>query len=104
MSFRPLLDDIVNEEKSLLLGKGEVTEYCELYIEIYPHYKIQAISLVCNVAKLEIFQGPLKEYLETIYGIIVDEAEEHFKTFRYDIEVEKSGITNLTVKVNKYIF
>ncbi|KAM7359592.1 uncharacterized protein ACRADG_000261 isoform 2-T2 [Cochliomyia hominivorax] len=78
--------------------KGDSSDFCELYLEIFPHYKIQAVSFVCNVMKVEIFQGPIKEYLETIYGTIAEESDEQFKSYRYDIEVEKSGITHLTIR------
>lgn len=57
------------------------------------------MSFVCNVAKVEIFHGPIKEYLLTVYGVIVDESDDQFKNFRYDIEVEKSGVTDLTLRV-----
>ncbi|XP_065354254.1 uncharacterized protein LOC135948747 isoform X1 [Calliphora vicina] len=96
--LRPQLDELVDEEKSVLLSKGHSSEYCELYLEILHHYKIQAVSFVCNVAKVEIFQGPIKEYLETIYGVTVDESDEQFKSYRYDLEVEKSGVTDLTLR------
>lgn len=89
----------MDENKAILLNRGESLDHCELYLEIYPHYKIQAVSLVSNVSKVEIFQGPLKEYLETTYGTVVEESEDDFKTYRYDIEVEKSGITHLTLRV-----
>ncbi|XP_065354255.1 uncharacterized protein LOC135948747 isoform X2 [Calliphora vicina] len=74
--LRPQLDELVDEEKSVLLSKGHSSEY----------------------SKVEIFQGPIKEYLETIYGVTVDESDEQFKSYRYDLEVEKSGVTDLTLR------
>lgn len=104
---RPTLDELVDQDKAILLSKGESADNCELHLCLYPHYKIQAFSLVCNANKFEIFQGHMKEYLETIYGTIVDDCEdEQFKTYRYDVEVEKSGITELfiKVKIQRFIF
>ncbi|TMW51626.1 hypothetical protein DOY81_003276 [Sarcophaga bullata] len=95
---RPDLNEIVDEEKSLLLTKADSSENCELFIELYSEYKIQSVSLVCNVSKIEIFFGPIKEYLQTVHGVITDDSDDQFKSYRYDIEVERSGITNLVLK------
>ncbi|KAI8123297.1 hypothetical protein FF38_11734 [Lucilia cuprina] len=94
----PSLDVLVDEEKSILLNKGDSSENCELDVEIFPHYKIQAASFVCNVPKVEVFLNPVKEYLETIYGVVVDDSDDQFKSYRYDVQVEKSGVTYLTLK------
>lgn len=93
------MNEIVDEEKSLLLTKADSSENCEVCVELYSEYKIQSVSLACDVPKIEIFFGPIKEYLETVYGVITDDSDDQFKSYRYDINVERSGITNLVLKV-----
>ncbi|XP_061402281.1 uncharacterized protein LOC133338111 [Musca vetustissima] len=99
---RPTNDDLVDQDRAVLLNKtSDDSEYCELDIQVYPEYKIQAFSIVCSVDKIEIFQGLAKEYFETIYGeILMDEdyMDDQLKTYRFDVELQKSGITRLTIK------
>lgn len=86
----------------MLTKSDDDSEYCELDIQLYPEYKIQAFCMVCSVDKIEIFQGLSKEYLETIYGerlMEEDYLDDQLKTYRYDVELQKSGITRLTIKV-----
>lgn len=100
---RPTNEELVDQEKAVLLTKSDDdSEYCELDIQLYPEYKIQAFCMVCSVDKIEIFQGLSKEYLETIYGerlMEEDYLDDQLKTYRYDVELQKSGITRLTIKV-----
>lgn len=57
--------------------------------------------------KIEIFQGPLKEYKETAYGLLINEADDEAESHnnlelhccRYDVEVDKSGVTEITIRV-----
>lgn len=97
------MNEIVDEERSILLSKFDSSENCELLIHIFSQYKIQSVSLVCNVSKIEIFFGPIREYLKTVHGDIADKSDDQFKSYRYDIEVERSGITDLILKVISYI-
>lgn len=91
----------------LLSRPSESEKVCELQLKVFPRYKIESISLICSVPKLEIFVGNLKEYLETIYGILLDDNDDNNgagepeipKSYRYDIEVEKSGVVELYLKV-----
>lgn len=102
--IRPPSDEIISDENAVLLQKGESNEACELLVRLKrPFYKIDSLSLVCTAPKLELFLGPLKEYAETLYGEIADDeddngANEAF-SYRYDIEVQKSGITELILKL-----
>ncbi|XP_073839191.1 uncharacterized protein [Musca autumnalis] len=99
---RPTNDELIDQNKAVLLNKSsDNSEYCELDVQLYPEYKIQAFSLVCSIDKIEIFQGLAKEYFETVYGEILmddDYADDELKIYRYDVELQKSGITRLTFK------
>ena len=66
---------------------------------------------------MEIFLGPLKEYMETLYGELLadkDSQDEEMlaaggdttdsvmpSSYRYDIEIEKSGVVELNLKVSR---
>uniref|UniRef100_A0A1B0AGQ1 Uncharacterized protein n=1 Tax=Glossina pallidipes TaxID=7398 RepID=A0A1B0AGQ1_GLOPL len=105
--IKPPLDELLDEKRAILLSNPKLEEQkCELCAQLFPHYKIQAFNMVCNVPKIEIFQGPLKEYKETAYGLLIneadDEAESHnnleLHCYRYDVEVDKSGVTEITIR------
>uniref|UniRef100_A0A1I8Q7T6 Uncharacterized protein n=1 Tax=Stomoxys calcitrans TaxID=35570 RepID=A0A1I8Q7T6_STOCA len=100
--LRPTLNELLNQDKAILLKKGDCTECFEIHIQLIPEYKIQAISFISNITKVEIFQGKMEEYLKTLYGTLEKEdddiVDEDFKTYRYDLEVEKSGITDVAIK------
>lgn len=103
--YRPSLDQIIKNENAVLLKKGEYKDACDLLVRLKrPFYKIDSLSLVCTAPKLELFLGPLKEYAETLYGEIADDEDDNdggeVFSYRYDIEVQKSGITELLLKVN----
>lgn len=105
ISFRPNLDEIIRDENAVLLKKGESNDACDLLVRLKrPFYKIDSLSLVCTAPKLEFFLGPLNEYAETLYGEIADDDDDNdggeVFSYRYDIEVQKSGITELILKVN----
>uniref|UniRef100_A0A1A9WTQ6 Uncharacterized protein n=1 Tax=Glossina brevipalpis TaxID=37001 RepID=A0A1A9WTQ6_9MUSC len=105
--IKPPLDELLDENRAILLSNPKLEEEkCELCVELFPHYKIQAFNMVCNVPKIEIFQGPLKEYMETVYGFLINEEDEEPDThhnlelqcYRYDIEVDKSGVTEIAIR------
>uniref|UniRef100_A0A1A9V931 Uncharacterized protein n=1 Tax=Glossina austeni TaxID=7395 RepID=A0A1A9V931_GLOAU len=105
--IKPPLDELLDENRAILLSNTKLEEEkCELCAQLFPHYKIQAFNMVCNVPKIEIFQGPLKEYKETAYGLLInetdDEAVSHnnleLHCYRYDVEVDKSGVTEITIR------
>ncbi|XP_075154188.1 uncharacterized protein LOC142227553 [Haematobia irritans] len=87
------LEEIVSADKAILLDKGDKGECLEIVIDVFPEYKIQAFSFVSNVNKVEIFQGKLKEYLKTEFGL-----PEEDDVYRYDLELEKSGVTDVAIK------
>uniref|UniRef100_A0A1B0G974 Uncharacterized protein n=1 Tax=Glossina morsitans morsitans TaxID=37546 RepID=A0A1B0G974_GLOMM len=105
--IKPPLDELLDENRAILLSNPKLEEEkCELCAQLFPHYKIQAFNLVCNVPKIEIFQGPLKEYKETAYGLLINEADDEAESHnnlelhccRYDVEVDKSGVTEITIR------
>lgn len=102
--IRPNLDEIIRDENAVLLKKGESNDACDLLVRLKrPFYKIDSLSLVCTAPKLEFFLGPLNEYAETLYGEIADDDDDNdggeVFSYRYDIEVQKSGITELILKL-----
>ncbi|XP_018791395.1 PREDICTED: uncharacterized protein LOC108970451 [Bactrocera latifrons] len=102
--IRPSLDEIIRDENAVLLKKGESNDACELLVCLKrPFYKIDSLSLVCTTPKLELFLGPLKEYAETLYGETADDEDDNDDgevfSYRYDIEVQKSGITEVLLKL-----
>lgn len=99
---RPDLDDVVNEERAVLYTNNDSTPIpCELQFGISPGSKIAAITLVCSAPKLELFVGPTQEYLETIYGTAIeeDEADVPIRPYRYDVEIDRSGISDINLKL-----
>ncbi|CAD6993574.1 unnamed protein product [Ceratitis capitata] len=98
---RPSLDDIIAEENAVLFAKEGSDEPCEVQICLKtPIYKIDSISMVCTAPKLELFTGPLKEYTETLYGEVAeDDDNDKVFSYRFDIVVEKSGITEAALKL-----
>lgn len=76
--------EIIHEAKSALLVRPQEmlsTDFnknrnCEFSLEMLDTFKLRAINLICNVNKLEIFEGPLKSYRETIYGMVIEKDQE----------------------------
>lgn len=101
-SKRPDLNDVVNDERAVLFTNNDSTPTpCELQFHISPAFKIAAITLVCSAAKLEVFVGITQEYLETIYGISIeeDEGDVPIRPYRYDVEIDRSGISDINLKL-----
>ncbi|KAH8419049.1 hypothetical protein KR222_001838 [Zaprionus bogoriensis] len=99
---KPDLDDVVNEERAVLLANHDSTPApCELQFRVSPGFKIAALTLVCSAPKLELFVGPTQEYLETIYGISVeqDDGDVPIRPYRYDAEIDRSGISEINLKL-----
>lgn len=99
---RPDLDDVVNEERAVLYTNNDSTPIpCELQFAISPGSKIAALTLVCSAPKLELFVGPSQEYLETIYGTAIeeDEGDVPIRPYRYDVEIDRSGISDINLKL-----
>ncbi|KAH8284040.1 hypothetical protein KR054_008081 [Drosophila jambulina] len=98
---KPDLDDVINEERAVLFASSESPPPpCELRFQIASRYKIAALTLVCSAPKVELFIGPSQEYFETIYGICLEEdAEEPLRTYRYDMEIDRSGINDISLKL-----
>lgn len=102
LSQRPDLDDVVNEERAVLYTNNDSTPIpCELQFGISPGLKIAAITLVCSAPKLELFVGPTQEYLETIYGTAIEEDDGAvpIRPYRYDVEIDRSGISDINLKL-----
>ncbi|KAH8306317.1 hypothetical protein KR018_007416 [Drosophila ironensis] len=99
---KPHLDDVVNEERAALFASKETPPPpCELRFQINARYKIAALTLVCSAPKVELFIGPLQEYLETIYGECVEDEDEEVpvRPYRYDLEIDRSGIAQINLKL-----
>ncbi|KAH8382005.1 hypothetical protein KR009_001314 [Drosophila setifemur] len=99
---KPDLDDVVNEDRAVLFTNGDdPPPACELRFQITPRFKIGAITLVCSAPKVELFIGTSQEYLETIYGICIEDedAEVPVRPYRYDMEIDRSGIADINLKM-----
>ncbi|EDV90741.1 uncharacterized protein LOC6569860 [Drosophila grimshawi] len=99
---KPDLDDVISEERAVLLSNNDCpTIPCEMQFQIAPSFKIAALTLVCSAPKVEIFVGPSQEYLETVYGIPVeeDDGDVPIKPYRYDVEIDRSGIAEINLKL-----
>ncbi|KAH8258228.1 hypothetical protein KR038_008063 [Drosophila bunnanda] len=99
---KPDLDDVINEERAVLFASSESPPPpCELRFQIGTRYKIAALTLICSAPKVELFIGPSQEYFETIYGICVeeDDAEVPVRPYRYDMEIDRSGINDINLKL-----
>ncbi|XP_060645203.1 uncharacterized protein LOC132783910 [Drosophila nasuta] len=101
---KPALDDVVNEDRAVLFANNESAPIpCELHFEISPRFKIAALTLVCSAPKVELFVGTNQEYLETIYGVAIEEDEGEgdvpIRPYRYDVEIDRSGIANINLKL-----
>lgn len=99
---RPELNDVVNEERAVLFTNNDLTPIpCELQFKISTGFKIAAITLVCSAPKLEVFVGLTQEYLETIYGIAIeeDEGDVPIRPYRYDVVIDRSGISDINLKL-----
>ncbi|KAH8359897.1 hypothetical protein KR093_009347 [Drosophila rubida] len=99
---KPALDDVVNEQRAVLFSNNESASVpCELHFEISPRFKIAALTLVCSAPKVEVFVGTTQEYLETIYGEALeeDESDVPIRPYRYDVEIDRSGIANINLKL-----
>ncbi|EDW24028.1 GL23602 [Drosophila persimilis] len=99
---KPDLDDVVNENLAVLFSNNDVPPPpCELHFEIVPRFKIAALTLVCSAPKVELFLGPLQEYYETIYGICLEEDDDEvpIRPYRYDMEIDRSGIAVINLKL-----
>ncbi|KAH8232426.1 hypothetical protein KR032_006144 [Drosophila birchii] len=99
---KPDLDDVINEERAVLFASSDhPPPPCELRFQIASRYKIAALTLICSAPKVELFIGPSQEYFETIYGIGVEEedAEVPVRPYRYDMEIDRSGINDINLKL-----
>ncbi|XP_023163511.1 uncharacterized protein LOC111594450 [Drosophila hydei] len=99
---KPDLDDVIDEERAVLFSNNDCpTIPCELQFQISPKFKIAAITLVCSAPKVELFVGPTQEYLETIYGTSIEEQEADIpiRPYRYDVEIDRSGISEINLKL-----
>lgn len=82
------MSEIIHEAKSALLTRPQdsmSTDFsksrnCEFSLEMLDTFKLRAINLICNVNKLEIFEGPLKSYRETIYGMEIEKNDSEEET------------------------
>ncbi|XP_016982719.1 uncharacterized protein LOC108047143 [Drosophila rhopaloa] len=99
---KPDLDDVINEERAVLLANTEnPPPPCELRFQIPTRFKIAALTLICSAPKVELFIGPSQEYCETIYGLSVEEEDEEIpvRPYRYDMEIDRSGINDINLKM-----
>ncbi|KAH8332496.1 hypothetical protein KR074_004295 [Drosophila pseudoananassae] len=99
---KPELDDVINEERAVLFASSEnPPPPCELRFQIHARFKIAALTLVCSAPKLELFIGPSQEYLQTVYGVCVEDedADVPVRPYRYDMEIDRSGIALLNLKM-----
>lgn len=99
---KPDLDDVVNEERAVLFSNNDSPAIpCELQFQISPRFKIAALTLVCSAPKVELFLGPTQEYLETIYGIALeeDDGDVPIRPYRYDVEIDRCGIADINLKL-----
>ncbi|XP_037949116.1 uncharacterized protein LOC119680396 [Teleopsis dalmanni] len=104
---KPKLDDILCADRAILLGRPNSSRSetaCELQLLVSPPYKVEAFTVLCSVPKIELFIGEQKEYAETVYGTIMEEDEDEadiagsLVSYRYDVEIEKSGVVEVTLK------
>ncbi|XP_034488177.1 uncharacterized protein LOC117792233 [Drosophila innubila] len=99
---KPDLDDAIKEERAVLFSDIDSPGIpCELQFKISPRFKIAALTIVCSAPKLELFLGPAQEYFETIYGILIDEdgGDVLIQPYRYDVEIDRSGIADIDLKL-----
>ncbi|XP_053945172.1 uncharacterized protein LOC128854794 [Anastrepha ludens] len=99
--IKPELEEIIGKQNAILLKKTPNSDPCELHIRLPSSiYKIESVTTVCTASKLELFLGPLKEYTETLYGEPADDDDNgEVFSYRYDIEVQKSGVTECSFKL-----
>ncbi|XP_017483702.1 PREDICTED: uncharacterized protein LOC108372503 [Rhagoletis zephyria] len=99
--IKPELEQVIGKQNAVLLKRDDTNNPCEIHLQLkVPIYKIESITTVCTAPKLELFLGPLKEYTETLYGETAEDDENgDVFSYRYDIEVQKSGITECTLKL-----
>lgn len=94
---RPDLDELLFADRAILLSRADSTEAnCEFTIRVFPKYKIDSLSIVCSSPKIEIFCKEQCEYVETIYGEILNDGNENF---RYDFQILKSGVRHIMLKM-----
>lgn len=96
------MDDVIDEERAVLFSNNDCPSIpCELQFQISPNFKIAAITLVCSAPKVEVFVGPTQEYLETVYGTSIEEQEADIpiRPYRYDVEIDRSGIAEINLKL-----
>ncbi|XP_055847311.1 uncharacterized protein LOC129913013 [Episyrphus balteatus] len=103
--IKPNLDDIISADRAILLSSGTNSNQptCEITIRVFPKFKIESLTIVCTSPKIEFFSGIQSEYVETVYGEhLQDEGgdcNEDIEGYRYDVEIQKSGVTNLMIKL-----
>lgn len=101
---KPCLEEVISTDRAILLNSGTTSNQptCELNIQVFPKFKIDSITLVCSSPKTEIFSGIQSEYVETVYGEHLEDeidTDGGIKSYRYDVEIQKSGVTNLMLKL-----
>ncbi|XP_068155733.1 uncharacterized protein [Drosophila tropicalis] len=99
---KPDIDEVVGEDRAVLFS-NDVTKptACELNFSISPRFKISVLTIVCSVPKVELFLGPSQEYYETIYGTSIeeDDSDVAIQPYRYDVEIDRSGICDINLKL-----
>ncbi|EDW81130.1 uncharacterized protein Dwil_GK11186 [Drosophila willistoni] len=99
---KPDIDDVVGDDRAVLFS-NDVTQptACELNFSISPRFKISVLTIVCSVPKIELFLGPSQEYYETIYGTSIeeDDSDVPIRPYRYDMEIDRSGICDINLKL-----
>lgn len=96
------MDDTIKEDRAVLFSDIDSSGIpCEMRFQISPRFKIAALTLVCSAPKVELFLGPAQEYFETIYGIAIEEdgGDVPIQPYRYDVEIERSGIADIDLKL-----
>ncbi|XP_067616968.1 uncharacterized protein [Eurosta solidaginis] len=97
----PALNMIVGNENAIILKHDDnIKEPCEVHLKLQPTvYKIEDISIVSTVEKIEVFLGALNEYMDTFNGEALEDKRKNIVfTYRHDIQVQRSGITEVILK------
>ncbi|XP_055903807.1 uncharacterized protein LOC129939716 [Eupeodes corollae] len=102
--IKPNLEEILAAERAILLNSGSQSNQptCELTIRVFPKFKIDSLTVICTSPKIEFFSGIQSEYVETVYGERLedeDDSNDDVQGYRYDVEIQKSGVTNLMLKL-----